>query len=358
MPLQLLDLGPEDLHSELGETLSSWGEKPFRVKQILRNIYQRGALEFETMTDLSLALRGRLAERYSLRPISLDAESVSEDGTVKKLWLLDDGARIESVTIPMERGRFTFCLSCQTGCALRCSFCATGRLGAGRNLSVGEIVAQALVLTGGGSAGWAAAGSPEEDNPAAPNIVFMGMGEPFLNYDNLATALRVLNHNDLMQVGARRITVSTVGLPEGILRFSRDFPQMKLAVSLHAAHDRLRRELMPAAKKVSLDELVAACVEAHRITNKRITFEYLVIPGINDGPEDVKAMGELSARVPCKINLIPYNPVEGAPYRRPQFKELELFRKALEKSTLRAVTVRQSRGRDIGGACGQLAARG
>ena len=356
MPFQLLDLGPEELDRELGETFAAWGEKPFRVKQVLRNIYQRGVLEFEAMTDLSLDLRAKLTERYSLQPIALAGESASVDGTVKKLWRLNDGALVESVAIPMEKGHSTFCLSTQTGCSMRCTFCATGKLGPGRNLSAGEIVAQALMMTGGGRAGWTA--GPGEDNPAAPNLVFMGMGEPFLNYENLAAALRVLNHNDLMQVGARRITVSTVGLPEGILRFSRDFPQMKLAVSLHAAHERLRRQLMPGAGKVPLESLIEACAEAHRITNKRITFEYLVIPGINDHDEDIASLAALSRRVLCKFNLIPLNPVPGLPYRAPRHEELNRFQEALLKASLCAVTLRKSHGRDIEGACGQLAAGG
>jgi 23S rRNA (adenine2503-C2)-methyltransferase len=258
---------------------------------------------------------------------------------------------VESVTIPMERERSTLCLSTQTGCAFGCVFCSTGRLGAGRNLSSGEIVGQAIAMMKEAE-GPVPAG---EDRPRSPNIVFMGMGEPFLNYENLKKALTVLNHNDFLQVGARRITVSTVGLPDEIIRFSQDFPQMKLAVSLHSAREALRKKLIPAARKYPLPELLEACREARRITSRRITFEYLVIPGVNDEPEDVEALARFTENLPCKINLIPYNPVPGVLFQAPTREELENFQKKLFTSSKQAVTLRKSHGTDIEGACGQLA---
>ncbi len=317
---------------------------------MLRQVYQRGNLDFGRMSDLSAALREKLAGAFRLDPLERAEEQRSTDGAVKTLWKLADGAYIESVALPMEEGRWTYCLSTQTGCALRCSFCATGRLGAGRNLSAGEILAQALHLLEplnlSGEGG---------DKTRSSNLVFMGMGEPFLNYDNLKIALSVLNHNDLMQVGSRRITVSTVGLPEGILSLSRDFPQVKLAVSLHAAREGLRRELMPVANRVSLDELRQACQRAFELTSRRVTFEYLVIPGINDADEDVEALNRFAAGMPSKINLIPCNPMEGGSFRAPTREELESFQLRLEKVFKQAVTVRRSLGTEIAGACGQLA---
>ncbi|MBW7997191.1 MAG: 23S rRNA (adenine(2503)-C(2))-methyltransferase RlmN [Candidatus Glassbacteria bacterium] len=352
--VSLLDLGVTDTPVHLSEQLSKWGVKPFRVKQILRQVFQRGTLDFALMTDLPKDLREQLAGTYELYPVCLSGESISRDGTTKYLWRAGDGSAAESVVIPMQRGHKTVCLSTQTGCALGCSFCATGRLGAGRNLTAGEILIQAIHPVSNGQ------GGETRDNDAgnsdrSPNYVFMGMGEPLLNYENLAAAIRVMNHIDFMQVGARRITVSTVGLPEQMVRFSTEFPQVKLALSLHTADDSLRRKLMPIANKVPLPELIDACLECNRITGRRITLEYLVLPGINDRDADVSALARISDRLSCKINLIGYNPVSGLPYRKPSQTELIRFRDKLLDVSKKAVTLRQSHGSDIAGACGQLA---
>lgn len=353
--LMLLDLAPEEVEAELADRIASWEEKPYRVRQILRQIYQRGTLDFSLMTDLSAGLRERLCAAYEITPLKAGEAAVSGDGTRKRLWRLGDGESVESVEIPMERDYYTVCLSTQTGCAFGCSFCATGKLGAGRNLSTGEILGQAL-------ASLSTREPPEKDTretdrPRSPNFVFMGMGEPLLNYENLKKALRIMNHNDFMQVGSRRITVSTVGLPEEMLRFSRDFPQMKLAVSLHAATEPLRKKLMPAARRVPLSRLLEACVKCYRITGKRITFEYLLLPGVNDRPEDVEALAGISSTLPCKINLISFNRVEGVPFKPPSEQTVERFQKALRSACKQAVTFRRSHGADIAAACGQLAAR-
>jgi 23S rRNA (adenine2503-C2)-methyltransferase len=353
--IRLLDLDSQALQTELSGRMSQWGEKPFRAGQIIRQVYQRCILDFDSMTDLSMELRSRLKETYRLKLLEPIERSESADGTIKTCWQLDDSSRVESVTIPMEADRFTICLSTQTGCALGCSFCATGRLGAGRNLSAGEIINMALAemaVTAQGS-GPRVKGA---DRASAPNLVFMGMGEPLLNYDNLKTALEVLNHPELAQIGSRRITVSTVGLPEQLIRFSRDFPQIKLAVSLHSSKDSLRKSLMPIAVKVSLAELLEACRQAYQITRKKITFEYMVIPSINDSQEDIRALAGICASIPCKINLIGLNPVEGTPFRAPTDKEISFFQKKLSSACNQAVTLRRSHGADITGACGQLAA--
>ncbi len=350
----LLNLGVSEASAHLTDQLGSWKVKPFRVKQILRQVYQRGTLDFGLMTDLPKDLRTRLSSAYDLYPMLPANKSVSRDRTTKQLWRTNCGSATESVVIPMERGHRTVCLSTQTGCALACSFCATGRIGAGRNLSAGEILVQAIHPVSDGQGG-DIRDSDNADSARSHNYVFMGMGEPLLNYENLATALRVMNHNDFMQVGARRITVSTVGLPEQMIRFSTEFPQVKLALSLHAADDSLRRNLMPIARKVPLTELLAACKECNKITGRRITLEYLVLPGINDRDVDIKALARIGKRLSCKINLIGYNPVEGLQFRKPTHSELIEFRDKLFDLTKIAVSVRDSRGSDIGGACGQLA---
>jgi len=353
--LCLLDLGTEEVKAELADRIASWEEKPYRVKQILRQIYQHGTLDFSLMTDLPARLRERLSAAYEIMPLRESTTVTSIDGTRKTLWHLADGKSVESVEIPMDCGYYTVCLSTQTGCAFGCRFCATGRLGAGRNLSAGEILCQALA-----SPNWwdsLSEDTSDTDRPKLPNFVFMGMGEPFLNYENLRKALQVMNHNDFMQVGSRRITVSTVGLPEQMLRFSRDFPQMKLAMSLHAATESLRKKLMPAARRVPLSRLLEACGECYRITGKRITFEYLLLPGINDRLEDVEALAGITSTLPCKINLIAFNRVDSVPFRSPSEQEVERFRKALQATCNQTVTFRRSHGADIAGACGQLAGK-
>jgi len=352
--VSLLELGVNKTVDHLTEQLGSWGVKPFRVKQIVRQIFQRGTLNFELMSDLPKDLLTRLAESYELFPLLLTNKSFSRDKTSKLLWRTDDHSVFESVVIPMERGHRTVCVSTQTGCALGCSFCATGRIGAGRNLTSGEILAQTIHPVSEGRGG-EIRDSESAGSDRSLNYVFMGMGEPLLNYDNLAAALRVMNHNEFMQVGARRITVSTVGLPEQMIRFSTEFPQVKMALSLHAAEDGLRRRLMPIAKKVPLPELLAACLECNKITGRRITLEYLVIPGINDRDVDVKALARISKRLDCKINLIGYNPVEGLLFSKPTRQDLTQFRDRLFEKSKIAVNIRDSRGDDISGACGQLA---
>ena len=350
----LLDLKSDKAIPFLTEKLGEWGVKAFRVKQIIRQVYQRGTLDFSLMSDLPKDLREKLAAAFDLYPMSPAGESVSRDGTTKHLWRADDGATCESVVIPMERGHKTVCLSTQSGCALGCSFCATGRLGAGRNLSVGEILAQAIYPISSGQGG-EIRDNAGKDSDRSANFVFMGMGEPLLNYDNLAAALRVMNHQEFMQVGARRITVSTVGLPEQMLRLSNELPQVKLALSLHAAEDSLRRNLMPIARKISLNDLIIACKECINITNRRITLEYLLLPGINDRESDIAALAGISRKLDCKVNLIGYNPVEGLPFKKPTRGELNSFKDKLFAASKIAVSIRESHGRDIAGACGQLA---
>ena len=352
---ELLATEPDKTGAELEHIIAEMGQKPYRARQVMKNIFQRWETSFSQMTDLPLALRQELENRIRIIPFQEVRSLKSRDTTEKTLWQLDDNRYMESVAIPMTReGAFTVCLSVQTGCALGCSFCATGAIGAGRNLRSEEIIGQALALFARNRDKLQT--KPDDDKPSYPNIVFMGMGEPFLNYGELSRALRFINHNDTLQVGARRITVSTVGLPEGIIRYSEDFPQMKLAVSLHAANDTLRKELMPIARSVSLDQLIASCHKAFEITSRRITFEYLVIEDVNDSEQDIRDLARLMRGLPSKINLIPYNPIKGSSFKAPPKEKLKWFQTTLLGISKSSVTIRKSHGRDIDGACGQLAA--
>jgi 23S rRNA (adenine2503-C2)-methyltransferase len=244
--------------------------------------------------------------------------------------------------IPSAR-RDTFCVSSQAGCALACAFCATGMFGYKRNLTVGEIVDQVRRLQ-----------RSRADAGHGANVVFMGMGEPLLNWDNLRIALALLVDARYLDVGARRITVSTVGVPDKIVALGEEFPQVRLAVSLHAAIDELRDRIVPINRRYPLRQLFAACRLWCEATGKRMTFEYLHLPGVNDRPEDVAALGRSMEGLSVQINLMRYNPIPGADFRRPAAFETERFRDALRRATRAPVTIRKSRGLDIEGACGQL----
>ena len=339
---EILALGPEALEGSLVPWLVERGEPRYRFDQILDWIFRRRAASWETMTTLPKALRGELDRSFRLPSIALEEERISADGTRKILWRLVDGEAVESILIP-TRTRDTFCVSSQAGCALACSFCATGLFGFKRNLTVGEIVDQVrhlLALRG--------------DPGYGINLVFMGMGEPLLNWSNLSAALEILIDPRTFDIGARRITVSTVGIPERIVALGERFPQVRLAVSLHAAIDEVRDEIVPINRRYPLRQLLAACRVWARTTGKRMSFEYIHLPGVNDRPGDVDAMGRALEGLPAKINLMRYNPIPGAPYRRPTVVETRRFAESLRSATGATVTVRRSRGLDIEGACGQL----
>jgi 23S rRNA (adenine2503-C2)-methyltransferase len=351
----LLDLGPEQLESELGRLLEELEEKPYRVRQVREWVYQRLARSFQEMSNLPTSLRRALEERYVLSSLVMDERAVSADGTEKFIWRLGDGREVESVSIPAAR-KLTFCISSQVGCPLACSFCATGKLGYSRQLTAGEIVDQVrtmLMITREASRSGMAMSQDAETKPE-PNLVFMGMGEPLMNLRNLLPALEILNDGSGLGFGARRITVSTAGVAPMIAELARYNPQIKLAISLHAPNDELRNVLVPLNKKYPLQHLLEACRSFARTTNKRITFEYIHLPDVNDLPEHAAELRHLLAGLPCKINLIPYNPVPGLPYREPTETESDAFVKRLQESLRCAVTLRRPRGRDIGGACGQL----
>ena len=339
---ELLSYGPQRLEEALSHWLGQRGEPAYRVEQIVNGVYRQRVDGWDAMTTLPQALRDELAGSFRFPSVDLEELRESADGTRKYLWTLIDGEAIESVMIPSPR-RDTFCISSQAGCALACAFCATGLFGYKRNLSVGEIVDQVRHLQ-----------KSREEAGHGANLVFMGMGEPLLNWENLRVALELLVNERYFDIGARRITVSTVGLPDRIVALGEEFPQVRLAVSLHAAIDEVRDRIVPINRRYPLRQLLAACRLWCETTGKRMTFEYLHLPGVNDRPQDVAAMARAVAGLSVQVNLMRYNPVPGAGFRRPSTVETERFRDALRKAVRVPVTIRRSRGLDIEGACGQL----
>lgn len=319
------------------------GEKPYRGKQLFKWLYNDRQREFDSMTTLSKDLRARLDEQYAVRGLQLEKHLKSTDGTEKFLFRLDDGHPIESVLIPGD-DRNTVCISSQSGCALGCRFCATGMMGLKRNLSVGEIVGQLIFIR------------ELYGDDSFTNVVFMGMGEPLQNYDSVIETLRIMTDSLGLGVGAKKIVISTVGIPSRIRQLADDNIKTRLSLSLHAATQEKRLCLMPIAKSFPLEETMEAVRYYTQKTGFRVSFEYVLFGGFNDEMEDVKALTRLVRGLPCKINLIAYNEVKGLDFRRPDDEKIDWFAKELYPR-VPAVTVRKSRGRDIDAACGQLAAR-
>jgi len=322
------------------------GEKPFRARQVLQWIHQRGVTDFARMTDLSQSLRASLALGAVIRAPEVFAEQQSADGTIKWLMRLEGGSAIETVFIP-EDDRGTLCISSQVGCMLNCTFCSTAMQGFNRNLSSAEIVGQV----------WRAAerlGHDRDHHRRITNVVFMGMGEPLLNLDQVEPALALLRDDLAWGLAARRVTVSTSGVVPGIDQLRRA-PAIALAVSLHAPNDALRTRLVPLNRKYPIAELLAACKRylADRRPKQSITFEYTMIDGVNDTPELALQLRRVLAHLPSKINLIPFNPFPGAPFRCSSGSRIEQFQRVLREGGLIA-TVRKTRGDDIDAACGQL----
>jgi len=336
----------EAFPGEITEIMKDMGEPAFRGEQIFTWLQRDAATGYERMTNIGKVLRDKLQEAYPLNRLTLRKRQAGADGTIKYLFVLNDGVRIESVLMSHreETGhiRRTVCLSTQAGCAMGCAFCSTAGIGYRRNLTAGEIVGQALEI---------AAAEKEEIH----NLVYMGMGEPLMNEEAVKKSILLLNHPLGQNIGARRMTVSTCGLPEGIRRFAEWGIDAVLAVSLHAADDETRDRLMPVNRRYPLGELLAACRDYHAATGRRITFEYVMIEGVNTSGHDAKKLAGLLKGIPCNINLIPVNPGPHA-YRQPGAAEQNRFVTALEREGLDPV-VRQERGRDIDGACGQLAAK-
>jgi 23S rRNA (adenine2503-C2)-methyltransferase len=346
---------------ELKAAIIKGGFAPFRSKQIFAWLHQRMVFDFEAMTDLSKGDRENLKKQFSLDLASIDKVQRSKDGTKKYLIRFADGKCVECVLMPnwSSDERSTLCISTQIGCALDCQFCATGRGGFKRNLTAGEIVQQVELIAKEILQEKSPAekktlnASSAEDNPIS-NIVVMGMGEPFLNYDNLITALKILLDGSGMNFSARKITVSTSGIPEKVIEFSKWDKQVRLAWSLNAPNDTIRSAIMPINEKYPIKPVLAAFQKYCHDTGRRITLEYVLLKGINDTKEMLDELFVLAKKVDCNLNLIVYNSSPGTPFQAPSDADVDqIFRYLQSKDLL--VTIRKSRGQDISAACGQLA---
>ena len=334
---------PDELDAALSAHFAARGTGGYRARQARAWIYERDAMSFEEMTDLPAAERAALAESFDLTAPASERVARSVDGTAKHLWRMHDGELIESVLIP-ARDRLTLCISSQAGCAMACVFCATGWSGYRRHLTAAEIVAQFR-----GARRWAR----ENDAGAISNIVFMGMGEPLMNLRALMPALTLLNH--AYGVGARRITVSTVGIVPGIRALAERTEQFTLAVSLHAPNHELRQKIVPIERKYPLPDLLDALRRFEQAGGRRITFEYTMIDGVNDTTQLAEELADLVGEFEAHVNLIPYNPIPGPDWEPSPEARMRAFAAVLDARGVPA-TIRAPRGRDIAAACGQLRA--
>ncbi len=357
---------------ELEAQLKEWGEPAYRAGQLLDWLYKRRAASWDAMTNLPKPLRAKLAETFSFHALELVRKQGASDATQKFLWKLADSAFIESVLIPANPAlygeasdRHTLCVSTQVGCAYGCKFCASGLDGWKRNLSADEIVEQVIAVERWNVAersrvesreSSAGADSPRPsalDSRHINNLVIMGMGEPLANYDNLLKALRLLNAPWGAGIGARKITISTSGLAPQIRKLATEPEQFRLALSLHGATDEVRAKIMPVNRKHPLAELTSALEAYQRRKDQLITFEYILIAGVNDGLDQTRPLATLATRLNAKVNLIPYNTVDGLEWSRPTESVCEAFLAALENLGVTA-TLRREKGGDIDAACGQL----
>jgi 23S rRNA (adenine2503-C2)-methyltransferase len=333
----------------LEEFFTTLGEQKFRATQVMKWIHQMGVTDIQEMNNISKDLRNKLTKTAIIKNLDVAQDQISKDGTRKWLLRLPDGNHIETVFIP-EDDRGTLCVSSQVGCALDCSFCSTGRQGFNRNLSTAEIISQV----------WLASQLLEEEKKPGrkiTNVVMMGMGEPLLNFDNVVRAVRIMMDDFAYGLSKRRVTISTAGVVPAMDRLG-DILDMRLAVSLHATNDELRNQLVPVNKKYPLQELMAAC---RRFIDKqnsrsRITFEYVLLEGVNDQPEHARELIRLLKGIPTLMNLIPFNPFEGSGYRTSSKKAVLRFSEILHNAGMTTV-VRKTRGDDIDAACGQLAGK-
>jgi 23S rRNA (adenine2503-C2)-methyltransferase len=325
--------------------LETRGLERFRARQIFRWIYRHGVTDLDAMTDLPRERRTALADEVAIRTPAIVEREKSADGTEKLLLELADGRRIESVFIP-DTPSMTFCISTQVGCAMACAFCLTGKMGLVRNLTAGEIVGQVRVLV-----------DAVHMRGKRFNIVLMGMGEPLHNYDETMKALRILADEDGLAVSPRRVTLSTVGLLPALERLATEPIMPNLAISLHAPDDATRGQLVPINKKYGVGDIISACKRFPLKRRNRITFEYVLLAGVNDAPEDARRLARLLAGVKSKVNLIPLNAAAGIAFERPSDETVDRFARILAEHHL-TVSVRKSRGRDIRAACGQLIVEG
>jgi 23S rRNA (adenine2503-C2)-methyltransferase len=332
--------------AELQAFFTDMGEKAFRASQVLKWVYQFGAADFETMSNLGKALRAKLNDIAEIRPPQVVSEHRSHDGTIKWVLQLDSSNCIETVFIP-ETDRGTLCVSSQVGCALDCSFCSTAQQGFNRNLSVGEIIGQLWVAN-------RALGCLPREQRQISNVVMMGMGEPLLNFDNVVKAMSLMLDDEAYGLSKRRVTLSTSGVVPALDRL-KQVSDVSLAVSLHATDDALRDKLVPINRKYPIAELMAACKRyLGDDARRRITFEYVMLDGVNDSDAHARALVKLLRDVPSKINLIPFNPFPNTPYQCSSQARIDAFRDILIQHGLTTIT-RKTRGNDIEAACGQLA---
>jgi 23S rRNA (adenine2503-C2)-methyltransferase len=332
--------------TELADTLKSWGEPAFRARQIHEWLWQKSAYSFDAMTNLSLSLRSRLQEHFVIRALQEDMVQQSQDGTIKTRFLLHDGQKIESVLIPVpEDNRFTVCVSTQVGCSLTCKFCATGQMKRVRNLEPAEIYDQFVLVNRQCQALY---------NHPLTNVVYMGMGEPLLAYNSTMESIAMLTESWGLNLSPKRITVSTAGIAKMICRMADEGTKVNLALSLHAADDGKRNDIMPINEQNNLEVLMDALTYFYQKTGNRISYEYIAFQGLNTGMDDARKLASLCRKFPVKVNIIEYNPVDGVDFNRADEEKVNQFARYLRQQDI-MVTVRRSRGKDIDAACGQLA---
>jgi len=342
MRKNLLDFSYE----ELVEEFAKLGLEKFRVDQVWDWIYKKKVFNFDEMTNLSKQQRNALGERFFIGvPELIDMQVSKIDKTTKFLWKLEDGNTIESVLL-FHPDRVTACISSQVGCPAKCAFCATGQSGYVRNLTAGEITAQIIAME-------------KERKVNIGNIVYMGMGEPLLNYEEVVKSVRILNHKKSKNISMRRISISTVGIPEKIIDLAKDLPEVKLAISLHAPTNFKRDIIVPMNKKYSVEEIIHAAKEYQKITKNRVTFEYILIREFNDYVDDAEKLADLLKGMGAYVNLIPVNPVPSTgdiKMERPHHWMIERFKEVLDKRNIEN-EIRKEKGTDIDAACGQLRRR-
>ena len=330
---------------ELKDFFVDNGDKAFRAKQVSEWLWKKGATSFEEMSNLSLSTREMLDSHFVINAVKVAEEQKSKDKTIKNAFQLYDGSITEGVLIPTPK-RMTACISSQVGCSLSCAFCATGKLDRLRNIDAEEIFDQVVIIK-----------NQAEQNYNTPlsNIVYMGMGEPLLNYKNVLRSIEMITSEDGLGMSPKRITVSTAGIAKMIKQLGDDEVKFNLALSLHAATDAKRSEIMPINDSNTLEALSEALVYFHEKTGSRVTFEYIIFKDFNDSLEDAKDLAAFAKVVPCKINIIEYNPIDDAKFEKADSEKTDKFAEFLEKTFNLIVNVRRSRGKDIDAACGQLA---
>ncbi len=338
--IDIRQLSIEQLTNELSEL----GEKPFRAKQIYEWLWKKRAVNFDQMTNLSEKLRDKLTEKYAINAIKLSEAQFSNDRTIKNAFALSDDAIIEGVLIPTSK-RMTACVSVQVGCSLSCAFCATGTLKRVRNLNQDEIFDQVVMINNQ---------AKEKYDIPLSNIVFMGMGEPLLNYQNVIDSIDKITSEKGLGMSPKRITVSTAGIAKMIKKLGDDNVRFNLALSLHAANDEKRNKIMPINESNNLEVLKEAIVYFYLKTNTRLTFEYIIFKDFNDDISDAMELADFCNTVPCKVNIIEYNSIDDGIYQQADPEKVDAFASYLEKRNI-IVNIRRSRGKDIDAACGQLA---